>query len=96
MEDNGGRIRVDNKEEEILYSFKIDSGRFVVVDKIIFYEKFKISLDIFLGVVNSQEEDFRIVFVNRKNRNINGLKDFFEDKIGNESSDILSDWRIRR
>lgn len=52
-EDNGGRIRVDNKEEEILYSFKIDSGRFVVVDKIIFYEKFKISLDIFLVVVNS-------------------------------------------
>lgn len=52
-EDNGGRIRVDNKEEEILYSFKIDNGRFVGIDKIIFYEKFKISLDIFLVVVNS-------------------------------------------
>lgn len=35
-EDNGGRIRVDNKEEEILYSFKIDNGRFVGIDKIIF------------------------------------------------------------
>lgn len=36
-ENNGGRIRVDyNKEEEILYSFKIDNGRFVGIDKIIF------------------------------------------------------------
>lgn len=38
-EDNGGRIslfKVYNKEEEILYSFKIDSGRFVGIDKIIF------------------------------------------------------------
>lgn len=36
-ENNGGRIRVDyNKKEEILYSFKIDNGRFVGIDKIIF------------------------------------------------------------
>lgn len=96
MEDNGGRTRADNKEEETSHSLKTDSGRSVVADKIISHEKLKTSSDISPAVVNSQEEDFRTVLANRKNRNTNGLKDSPEDKTGNESSDILSDWRTRR
>lgn len=98
-EDSGGRAlpKADyNKEEETSHSPKTDSGRFVVTDKIITHEKLETSSDISPAVVKSPEEDFRTVLANRKNRNTNCMKDSPKDKTGNESSDILSDWRTRR
>lgn len=96
-EENGERaFHKTDYQEENSNSPKTDSGRPVVADKISTHEKLKPSSDISPAVVNSQEEDFRTVLANRKNRNTNSVKDSPKDKTENESSDILSDWRTRR